>query len=72
MFLLTNTNITQDVLDLIANAVMVGGGIWTVWHGIQFAMALKDSNGPDMKSAILGLVGGGVIIALGAYFKTIA
>lgn len=61
--------ITQ-VLDLFSRFAMIGGGLWTVWGCVMLAGGLKDQNGPQTQSGVWQVVGGGLIIAAAALFKT--
>ena len=65
------TQLTQ-ILELFSKFAIIGGGLWAVWGAITFGGALKDQNGPDMKSGMWQIVGGGLICAAAAIFKTVA
>lgn len=67
----TVTQLTQ-ILELFSKFAIIGGGLWAVWGAITFGGALKDQNGPDMKSGMWQIVGGGLICAAAAIFKTVA
>lgn len=60
-----------DVLDLIKNFAMVGGGLWLVWGVIVLAGGLKDHNGPALKSGIWQIIGGAMIIGAAALFAQV-
>lgn len=64
-------DLLQQILDLVSTAVILGGGLWTVWGVIILAGGLKDKNGPALQSGIWQIVGGGLIIAAAALFKTL-
>jgi hypothetical protein len=63
------TQLTQ-ILELFSKFAIIGGGLWSAWGAITFGRALKDQNGPDMKSDLWQAVGGGLICAAAAIFKT--
>lgn len=65
-------DLLQQVLDLITKFAIIGGGLWLVWGAVVLAGGLKDKNGPALQSGIWQVVGGGLIIAAAALFKTIA
>lgn len=67
-----NSNIVSSALDLFSQFAMIGGGVWGIWGVIALAGALKDQNGPSIQSGVWQIVGGGLIIAAAALFKTIA
>ncbi|OZG62489.1 MULTISPECIES: hypothetical protein [Bifidobacterium] len=62
----------NQVLELFVRFVQIGGGLWLVWGVVSFGGALKDQNGPDMKSGMWQIVGGGLILAAGTLFSSIA
>ena len=61
----------DQVLDLVTKFAIIGGGLWLVWGVIVLASGLKDKNGPQLQSGIWQIVGGGMIIAAAALFKSI-
>lgn len=65
-------DLLQQVLDLITKFAVIGGGLWLVWGAVVLAGGLKDKNGPALQSGIWQVVGGGLIIAAAALFKSIA
>lgn len=62
----------KQVLDLVTKFAILGGGLWLVWGVVVLAGGLKDKNGPALQSGIWQIVGGGLIIAAAALFKTLA
>lgn len=60
-----------QAMTLIQKAVTTGGAIWLVVGVVIFGIALKDKNGPDMRSGLWQIVGGGLITAAGVWFGTI-
>ncbi len=64
--------ILTQVLDLFTKFAVIGGGLWAVWGVIIVAGGLRDHNGPQIQTGIWQGVGGGLIVAAAALFKTIA
>lgn len=64
--------VIKQVLDLFSQFALIGGGLWAVWGCITLAGGLKDQNGPQIQSGVWQVVGGGLIIAAAALFKTFA
>lgn len=64
--------ILTQVLDLFTKFAVIGGGLWAVWGVIIVAGGLRDHNGPTIQTGIWQVVGGGLIVAAAALFKTIA
>lgn len=65
-------NMLTDVLTLMSKFAIIGGGIWLAWGAIVVGTSLKDHNGPGIQSGVWQCVGGGMIIAAAALFKSIA
>lgn len=65
-------NVVTSALDLFSQFAIIGGGLWAVWGVVTLAGGLKDQNGPATQSGVWQVVGGGLIIAAAALFKTIA
>lgn len=63
--------VVNSVTDIITKFVIMGGGLWAVWGAVILGGALKDKNGPAMQAGIWQIMGGGVIIAAAAIFKTV-
>lgn len=64
-------DLLNQVLDLVTTFVIIGGGFWLVWGVVVLAGGLKDKNGPALQSGIWQVIGGGLIIAAAALFKSI-
>lgn len=64
-------DLLNDIFAMLENFVLIGGGLWLVWGVIVLAGALKDKNGPALQSGIWQIIGGGLIIAAAALFKTL-
>lgn len=65
-------DLLNQVLQLFVRFAQIGGGLWLVWGAITFGGALKDQNGPDMKSGMWQIVGGGLVIAAVSLFGAIS
>ena len=61
----------QSVLDLISGFAILGGGLWLLWGAIVLGGGLKDHNGPQIQTGVWQVVGGGLILAAAALFKTL-
>lgn len=64
-------DLLNQVLDLVTKFAIIGGGLWLVWGVVVLASGLKDKNGPALQSGIWQIVGGGLIIAAAALFKSV-
>lgn len=65
-------DVMNSILDLVTKFAMIGGGLWAVWGAIVLGTSLRDHNGPGIQTGIWQIVGGGLILAAAALFKTIA
>ncbi len=65
-------DLLNQVLELVTKFAIIGGGLWLIWGVIVLAGGLKDKNGPALQSGIWQIVGGGLIIAAAALFKSVA
>lgn len=65
-------NMLSQALDMFSKFAIIGGGIWTVWGIIVLAGGLKEQNGQQIQSGMWQAVGGGMIIAAAALFKSVA
>ena len=72
IILAAGSNVVTSALDLFSQLAIIGGGLWAVWGVVTLAGGLKDQNGPATQSGVWQVVGGGLIIAAAALFKTIA
>ena len=72
IILAAGSNVVTSALDLFSQFAIIGGGLWAVWGVVTRAGGLKDQNGPATQSGVWQVVGGGLIIAAAALFKTIA
>lgn len=63
--------IFTSVISLLQQAVMIGGGLWTIWGAIVLAGAMKDHNGPGMQAGIWQIVGGLVVLGTVALFGSL-
>lgn len=59
IILAAGSNVVTSALDLFSQFAIIGGGLWAVW-------------GVVTQSGVWQVVGGGLIIAAAALFKTIA
>ncbi len=62
----------ENALELFSKFAIIGGGVWLVWGIIVLAGGLKEQNGTQTQSGMWQAVGGGMIIAAAAMFKSIA
>lgn len=65
-----NTQLLENVFNLISRFTMVGGGLWLIWGTVILAGALKDKNGPQLQQGIWQIVGGGLILAAAIWFSS--
>lgn len=72
IILAAGSNVVTSALDLFSQFAIIGGGLWAVRGVVTLAGGLKDQNGPATQSGMWQVVGGGLIIAAAALFKTIA
>ena len=72
IILAAGSNVVTSALDLFSQFAIIGGGLWAVWGVVTLAGGLKDQNGPATQSGVWQVVGGGLILAAAALFKTIA
>lgn len=72
IILAAGSNVVTSAFDLFSQFAIIGGGLWAVWGVVTLAGGLKDQNGPATQSGVWQVVGGGLIIAAAALFKTIA
>ena len=72
IILAAGSNVVTSALDLFSQFAIIGGGLWAEWGVVTLAGGLKDQNGPATQSGMWQVVGGGLIIAAAALFKTIA
>lgn len=72
IILAAGSNVVTSALDLFSQFAIIGGGLWAVWGVVTLAGGRKDQNGPATQSGMWQVVGGGLIIAAAALFKTIA
>lgn len=72
IILAAGSNVVTSALGLFSQFAIIGGGLWAVWGVVTLAGGLKDQNGPATQSGVWQVVGGGLIIAAAALFKTIA
>lgn len=68
----THMDKLNQVLGLFTTFAVIGGGLWLVWGAIVLGGALRDQNGPQIQTGVWQIVGGGLIIAAAAFFKSIA
>lgn len=64
-------DLLNQVLTLVTKFATIGGGFWLVWGVIILATALKDKNGPELKTGIWQVIGGGMIIAAAQMFASV-
>ena len=70
MFTTTVIEAGSAVLAADANGV-VGGGFWAVWGAVTLGGGLSDHNSPQIQNGVWKIVGGAIIIAAAALFKTL-
>lgn len=64
-------DLLKEILGIVEKFAIIGGSLWAIWGVIVLAGGLKDKNGPALQSGIWQVVGGAMIIAAAAAFKTI-
>lgn len=64
-------DLLTQVLTLVQQFSVIGGGLWLVWGVIVLASGLKDKNGPALQSGIWQIVGGALIITAATIFATL-
>jgi hypothetical protein len=68
----SSKEIAKNIFGLASNVVILFGGALVVWGGVRFGLALKDQQGGNAMSESIATLGGGVVvIAAGAYFKSL-
>jgi|GEM_PF-1379294 len=67
----TGTDTINSLLDLLYQAIMLGGGLWGVWGAVTLAGGLKDQNGPGIQAGMWQLIGGAVICGVAGVVKTL-
>ena len=62
-----------QVLNMLANGIVLLGGILVVMGLVSLGMSLKDGmrGGSELSSALAMIVGGIVVSAAGAYFRSL-
>lgn len=61
--------IVNQILDLFAGVVIVGGGLLALIGAVGVGTNLKDHNGPAISQGAWQIVGGALIILAGALFN---
>ena len=61
----------NNVIELITKFAIIGGGMWLLWGVVVLGGGLKDKNGPALQAGIWQIVGGGLIMAAAAMFKSV-
>lgn len=60
-----------QAVELFTKFAIIGGGLWTVWGVITFALGLKDHNGTQTQTGMWQAIGGGMIVAAAAMFSQV-
>lgn len=61
----------STVMSLISKAMLAGGALWLGIGAVILALGLKNKEAPQIQSGIWQVVGGALILAVGAYFTSI-
>lgn len=64
-------SVVTSVLNTLATWVVVGGGLWAMWGAVTLGGGLSDHNSPQIQNGVWKIVGGAIIIAAAALFKTV-
>lgn len=64
-------DLLKEVIDLIVDAVKLGGGCWLLVGVIILALGLKDKTGPQIQNGIWQIVGGGLILSVAVLFTSL-
>lgn len=64
--------IFNSIIDLLKSAVLLGGGIYTIWGVVMLGTSLKDHNGPGIQNGIWQIVGGLLILAAVVLFSNLS
>ncbi|PLS30107.1 permease [Bifidobacterium margollesii] len=67
---MNNATLTS-VLNLVSQALVLGGGALIVFGGVSIGTNLKDHNSPAITGGILQIGGGALIIACAAIFRSL-
>ena len=61
-----------NIAGILSSGLIVAGAAMIVWGGVNVGMAIKDgASGNQLQQGIMWIVGGVVVAAAGAYFKSI-
>ena len=67
-----STEMLGKIMNLASAAVTLLGGVLIIWGGIRFGLAIKDQQGGNAMAEALATIGGGaIIVAAGAFFKSL-
>ena len=61
----------REIFVLLSTFIGIGGGAWLAWGIISLGFAINDHNGGGIRSGILQIVGGGMVLAGGVYLGTL-
>ena len=61
----------REILVLLSTFIGVAGGAWLAWGVISLGFAINDHNGGGIRSGILQIVGGGLVLAGGVYLGSL-
>lgn len=64
-------SVVTGVLTTLSTWVVIGGGLWAVWGAVTLGGGLSDHNSPQIQNGVWKIVGGAIIIAAAALFKTV-
>ncbi|WP_394987928.1 hypothetical protein [Scardovia wiggsiae] len=64
-------SVVTSVLTTLSTWVVIGGGLWAMWGAVTLGGGLSDHNSPQIQNGVWKIVGGAIIIAAAALFKTV-
>lgn len=63
--------IFTSIINLLKSAVLLGGGVYTIWGVVILGTSLKDHNGPGIQQGVWQIVGGLLILSAAVLFSSL-